>query len=913
MTSAPLAATPDAPAAHAQTIEQVLADMGVTVEGGLSAAEAASRLQQYGANELASAPATPQWVRFLSQFRELVVLILIGAAVISLLLQEWPDAIAILTIVLLNAVLGFVQESKAEQSLAALQEMSSPSAKVIRDGQPQVAPARELVRGDIIHVEAGDKIPADCRLLRGFSLRAQEAALTGESTPVDKHHDEVLPTETPLADRHNMLHMGTVLALGEGTAIVTATGMSAELGSIAGMLQNRKQEQTPLQRRLAEVGRVLIVLCLAIVGLILLLQLSRGQPLLEVFMLSVGLAVAAVPEGMPAVVTVALALGLQRMAKRNALIRKLPSVETLGCVTVICSDKTGTLTRNEMTVRELLVSDRHYEVSGAGYAPTGEFQEIGAAAGQDGEVPSDIRKLLTIGARCNHARLTKNAENGAWQIIGDPTEGALIVAAQKAGLDTDHEGGEIVHELPFDSQRKAMSAVVRNTSGQATLFTKGAPEVILKRCRNVLQGDTPVDLDDSTRKRMTDAAAEMANRALRVLALAYRPLDGQPVEIGEQDERDLVLVGLAAMIDPPRDEARKAIATCRGAGIRPVMITGDHPATALAIARELKMADENAEVVTGQQLDGMASEELAERVEKIPVYARVSAAHKLKIIEAWQSRGQVVAMTGDGVNDAPAVKAADIGIAMGVTGTDVTKEASDMVLTDDNFASIMNAVEEGRGIFDNIQKFILYLLSSNCSEVLLMFFAALVGWPSPLRAIHLLWINLVTDGLPALALTMEPPERNLMRRSPRPPREPVITRERGMRIVAHGLLMACTAGLGFWLFYQGEDERLPAARTATFSILAFSQLFYSLSCRSQTLTMPEVGWFSNPYLFAAIAVSAIAQIAVVILPFFQSVFESVIDFRGQWYLIPLLALAPVTIIELFKLVRRAIGGGMNGG
>jgi Ca2+-transporting ATPase len=617
-----------------------------------------------------------------------------------------------------------------------------------------------------------------------------------------------------------------------------------------------------------------------------------------------------VPEGLPAVVTVTLALGLQRMVKRNALVRKLPSVETLGSVTVICSDKTGTLTRNEMTVRELLVGDRRYEVTGAGYAPRGAFRDAATHqnVSQESSEFSPLRRVLEVGAWCNSAKLVAAGNDDGWEVIGDPTEGALVVAARKAGIDLEESDGQIVYEIPFDSQRKEMSVVVKGGNGSTTMYTKGAPEVILDECRQMLNSGEPVDLDDPARERIRRANAEMASRALRVLALAYRPLPADAPDADKPAEQDLIFAGLVGMIDPPREEVKPAVATCRAAGIRPVMITGDHPETALAIARELAIVQPDDEALTGQQLDAMTDEELTQRVEASPVYARVSAAHKLRIVEAWQRRGQVVAMTGDGVNDAPAVKAADIGIAMGITGTDVTKEASDMVLTDDNFTSIVSAVEEGRGIFDNIQKFILFLLSSNASEVLLMFFAALVGWPAPLMAIQLLWINLVTDGLPALALAMEPPEPDIMQRPPRPPREPVITRARGLTILSHGLLLATVATLGFWLFYQGDESRLPEARTAVFCVLAFAQLFYALACRSQRYTMPELGFFSNPYLFGAIALSAIAQVAVVALPVLQPVFESRLEFGWKWLWVALLALTPVTVIECTKLVRKAIGG-----
>jgi Ca2+-transporting ATPase len=728
---------------------------------------------------------------------------------------------------------------------------------------------------------------------------------------VDKDARAVLDPATPLGDRRNMVHLGTVAAAGKASAVVVATGMDTELGRIAGMLQRHEWEPTPLQRRLAELGKVLIVICLAIVAVIFLLQLHRGGALVEVFLLSVSLAVAAVPEGLPAVVTIALALGLQRMVKRNALIRKLPSVETLGSVTVICSDKTGTLTRNEMTIRLILAGDTRYQVTGVGYEPRGEFFKYRGGAAKpiaadstliDAPVEArrspDLMHALLVGVRCNSAQFRQN--EGSWQVIGDPTEGALLVAARKAGLDQGDHPPPVLHEIPFDSERKAMSVVMQGPQGQPVMYTKGAPEVILSKCAAERRDGQIQPLTEARREELLQWNSQMAARALRVLALAYRDY---PDTVSEYEETDLIFAGLVGMIDPPREEARDAVRKCRTAGIRPVMITGDHPATALAIGRELQMATENDGVMTGPELDALADAALAGKVEQTPVYARVSAEHKLRVVRAWKSRGQVVAMTGDGVNDAPAVKAADIGIAMGLTGTDVTKEASDMVLTDDNFASIVNAVEEGRGIFDNIQKFVHFLLACNAGEVLLMFCAALLGWPAPLLAIQILWINLVTDGLPALALAMEPPERDIMERPPRPPREPVITLQRGLLLLGHGALIALAALLGFWLVWPGSEQGLAQAQTVAFCITAYAQLFFSFGCRSDKYTLPQLGFFTNPHLLGAIAISGLLQLAVVTLPFLQPVFG--VDTSPTWtdsVLILGLALMPVTVIEVTKLV-----------
>ncbi|MCA9009674.1 MAG: cation-translocating P-type ATPase [Planctomycetaceae bacterium] len=907
---------PDPP--YTLPIQQVLSLAGeVSVEQGLATTEVQTRSRRFGSNNLTEAPPVPVWRRLVAQFTDLVIWILIVAAVISGMMKEWIDSAAILTIVIVNGIIGFLQEEKASRALAALQKMSSPTAKVVRDGTLKTVPARDLVPGDIIEVEAGDNIPADSRLIRGFGLRVQEASLTGESVPVSKDADCMLEDGSPLGDRRNMIYMGTMAAAGKATAIVVATGMNTELGHIAGMLQHSPPKPTPLQRRLAELGKVLVFVCLSIVVIIFVLQLARGGELLATLLISVSLAVAAVPEGLPAVVTLTLALGLQRMVARNALIRTLPSVETLGSVTVICSDKTGTLTRNEMTVQEIIAGGERFHVTGSGYAPRGEFRKSGEftsdkdieprsaseSAAVNPHAYPDLMELLTAGARCNNATLSPLADDAdTWQVIGDPTEGSLVVAALKAGIEARDHDLHVLFEIPFDSERKAMSVVLGAPNGVRTMYSKGAPEVILAKCSTMRDHGKTRPMTDDSRREVMRQNSEMASRALRVLALASR--DRSDIEDTDYEETDLTFIGLIGMIDPPREAARQAVQTCRTAGIRPVMITGDHPETALAIARELQIAVGTDQAVTGQELDQMSDDQLAAKVGQTPVYARVSAEHKLRVVRAWQSCGEIVAMTGDGVNDAPAVKAADIGIAMGVTGTDVTKEASDMVLIDDNFVSIVNAVEEGRGIFDNIQKFVHYLLSCNAGEVLLMFFAALIDWPVPLVAIQILWINLVTDGLPALALGMERPEWDVMSRAPRSPHEAVITRNRGLLILFHGTLIAAVAALGFWIVYQGDASRIERARTVTFCITSFSQLFLAIGCRSQRYTMPQLGLLSNPHLIGAIVISGLLQLSVVTLPFAQPIFEIATHLTWEWILIVLLASAPVTIIEIVKLVVR---------
>lgn len=900
---------PPPPPAHALSPSDTLTRLAAVREGGLDDAEAAVRRSRYGPNALPQARPPARWRRLLEQFLEPVIGILVVAAIISGLMGDAIDTAAILAIVLLNGLIGFVQEERAERAIAALQRLSAPTARVLRGGTLRSIPARELVPGDHIVLEGGDNVPADARLLGGFDLRVQESALTGESNPTTKIPDEVLEPETTLADRVNMVYLGTTVAAGRADAVVVATGAETELGQIAGLLQRTEREPTPLQQRLAELGKVLIVLVLGIAALIFALHALRGGPLLPSFLLSVSLAVAAVPEGLPAVVTLVLAIGLQRLVRRNALVRRLPSVETLGSVTVICSDKTGTLTRNEMTVREIVTAREHYHVSGSGYEPRGAFhvkiegEAHAAGAAIDPQERPDLLRALRIAAYCNTSQVSPHPTDAhVWRVIGDPTEGALAVAALKAEVNGRDRADDVLHEIPFDSDRKAMSIVLGGPEGSATMFTKGAPEVVLAKCDSEWRGDEAIPLTSERREEIHRQSALMAGRALRVLALADRHYPDRNHH-AVREEKGLIFAGLVGMIDPPREEARAAVATCERAGIKPVMITGDHPATAMAIARELGLAHSDDHALTGQDLDRISNDELARIVHDVPVYARVTAEHKLRVVNAWKARGQVVAMTGDGVNDAPAMRAADIGIAMGITGTDVTKESSDMVLTDDDFASIVSAVEEGRGIFDNIHKFIHYLLASNVSEVMLMLLAALVGWAAPLTAVQLLWINLVTDGLPALALGVEPIERGIMRRRPRPPREPVITMRRGLRILRHGVLMAAV-GVFAYATSIGRDGDLDHARTVTFCVLAFTQLFFALACRSEVDTFLGLGPLTNRTLFGAIAASTILQVGVVSIPAARGVFDVAPLTAGDWLRLLPLALAPVTIIELAKLVRR---------
>ncbi len=904
---------------HAMSAEDVVGQLESDVQAGLSETVAQARQLSVGLNQIPEAKPPPAWRKLVAQFQDLVIGILFVAAIIAGAMGEWSDAVTILAIVLFNGILGYLQEARAERALSALRAMSSPTAKVLRGGSVLSVAAKELVPGDIIQLDAGDHVPADSRLVESYGLTVQEASMTGESSPVAKRASQVLDPQTVIADRVNMVFMGTVIGSGKATAIVTATAMQTELGQIAQVLSRTDSEPTPLQRRMAELGRVLVVMCLVLVGAVFTAQYLRGGELIETLLIATSLAVAAVPEGLPAVVTIALAIGLQRMVKRRALVRKLPSVETLGSVTVICSDKTGTLTRNEMTVREICVGTRCYRITGSGYSPQGAFEpmeyaaseEVASSSGDDPPVATshddtvsvadlDLEQALVIAARCNGASLQYDESVQNWTVIGDPTDGALLVMALKGHYKVDESDRTIVFEIPFDSERKTMSVIARSSDGRLILYHKGAPEVVLTSCTRELCNGQLQPLSNERRHEILARSSDMARRALRVLALAYRS-ELREIE-SDGAERDLIFVGIVGMMDPPRKEVISAVAECRQAGIRAVMITGDHPDTALAIGREIQIASDHSEVVTGLDLDSMSDAELERRVERIAVYARVSAVHKSRVVRAWKARGQFVAMTGDGVNDAPAVKAADIGIAMGLTGTDVTKEAADMVLTDDNFATIVSAVREARGIFDNIQKFVQYLLACNAGEVMLMFWAAILNLPLPLLALQILWINLVTDGFPALALAMEPPESDIMQQPPRPPRQPVITWRRGLSIVGQGVLIAMTALLGFYWVLKSDPNHLAAARSVAFCITAFSQLAFAMVCRSQRFTLPQLGLFSNVWLLIAIAASVMLQSSVFLIPAARSVFDVVPLTPLQWLLVIGCSLVPATVVEVRKLV-----------
>ncbi len=819
---------------------------------GLTQDVAARRLVDHGPNELRQAARVRPVVLLIGQFKSLIVWILVAAAFVSGIMGEWADCIAILSIVVANGLIGFYQEYNAERSLAALRQMTAPRARVRRDGRSLSIPAGEVVPGDMLELEAGDLVPADARVLEAAVLKTVEAALTGESEAVDKEAVRLEGEDVPLGDRRNMVFLGTSVATGKGLALAVETGMGTEIGQIAELLAGAAgEEKTPLQKRLDSFSRILVWASLGIVGLIFVLGLVRGIPGLELFLTSVSLAVAAVPEGLPAVVTIALAVGVQRMAARRALVRKLHAVETLGSASVICTDKTGTLTVGEMTVRALWSAETTYEVTGEGYGPEGTIRAEGSAQpGQ--EVP--LRELLTAFVGCNGASLAQ--QDGTWKVVGDPTEGALLTAGAKLPLgaaDIDRELHRVA-EIPFDSDRKRMTVVRKRSDGRSLALTKGAPDVLLGLCTHIRDAAGMRPMTDEDRRTILAENAAMAQRALRVLAAASRDLDpGCDPSSAEAVERELVFLGLAGMYDPPRSEAKNAVALARSAGIRVVMITGDHPHTALAVARELGIASEEDLALSGTELDRLDDEALGERVERIAVYARVTAAHKLRIVRAWKARGGVVAMTGDGVNDAPAIKGADIGIAMGLSGTEVTKQASDMVITDDNFASIVAAVEEGRGIYDNIKKTMQYLLAGNVGEILLMTACVLIGLPMPLLPIQLLWINLVTDGLPALCLATDPIDPTVMKRKPRRREEKLTDRGFVGLMIATGLLTSGVA-LAVYIYSLGRVSQ-EMARDHAFTALVYAELLRSFGARSETRSVWQVGILSNVKLALVVMAS----------------------------------------------------------
>ncbi len=888
---------------------------------GLSDREAEKKLLEHGPNLLSGKKKISPLKLLFSQFTDIMVIILMISTVISAFMGEMTEAVTIIAIVVLNAVLGFVQEFRTEKTMEALKSLAAPAARVIRNGRQVSIPAEQIVPGDLVILETGDRVPADAVLIESTNTQADESLLTGESLPVEKYAvaagDRRHGTE-----RKNRVYMGTSITGGRAKALVTATGMNTEMGGIAELIQNIEEEQTPLQKRLEKLGKIIAAGCLIICAVVACTGILRGEDAFNMLLSGISLAVAAVPEGLPALVTISLALGVQRMLKRNALIRRLPAVETLGCAGVVCSDKTGTLTQNKMTVRRIFTDGRLFDVKDE----TGSnnlFQMHGRAV--EPLADSSLRIVLEIGALCNNAGLSKQTNGRSsgekvsllaniknrlkpgsekWEFTGDPTEGALLVAAAKAGLTPDTLAGKYyrIDELPFDPDRKCMSVVCVDHKGETFVFTKGAPDMLLKKCTRIHTSGGAYLLDRNKRARILQVNDSMAGSALRVIAVAYKKL-GSGEYRKEELESDLVFSGLTGMIDPPRPEAAEAVMKCRMAGIRPVMITGDHKLTAVSIARELDIYRDGEDVLTGGELDGMDDAALEKKASNVSVYARVSPKHKLMIVRALKKLGSIVAMTGDGVNDAPAVKEADIGVAMGLTGTDVTKEASSMVLLDDNFASIVAAIEEGRVIYNNIRKFIRYMLACNIGEVLTMFLGMMMGLPVPLLPIQILWVNLVTDGLPAVALGFDPPEKDVMKRMPRKPGESIFSHGLAGVILFRGILIGLTTlAVYVTMIYYTADIGL--ARTGAFVTLVLTQLIHVFECKSETKNIFQMPLFNNIYLVLAVLCSLVMILGVVYIPVLQNIFKTVPLSAGDWLIAGGLTLIVPVLSGFFPVARK---------
>jgi Ca2+-transporting ATPase len=904
---------------HSQSIDEALRKLDSNADG-LTVKETQKRLSIYGPNELKKEKRKSPLKLLLGQFTNVLMIILLIATGLSLAVGEATDAVIILAIVIASAVLGFTQEYRSEKAVEALKKMTAPTANVLREGKTMKIPASQLVPGDIILLYTGDKIPADARLLEVFTLKVDEASLTGESAPVNKFTPK-LAEQTPLNDRHNMIFTGTIIVYGRGKAVVTTTGMNTEFGKIAEMVQAAPQERTPLEKRMAIVGKwigiiaIIITISVGIVGIVL-----ERRPILDMILWAVSLAVAAVPEALPAIVTGALAIGMYRMAKVNTIVKRLPAVETLGSTSVICSDKTGTMTKGEMTVQRIYVNDLDIKVTGIGYAPTGEFLFEDKAVSSD-----DLKTLLKVAALCNDSSLEKHMKTGTWTVKGDPTEGALIVAAKKAGIYKEEleQQEPRIAEIPFSSERKRMTTI-HAAQGRKNAYMKGAPEVVLERCNKILLNGEVQPFSREAFAKHLKVTEDMALQALRNLGFAYKELPIEAGKLDEELEHDFVFVGIMGMIDPPRPEVKDAICICKSAGIRVVMITGDHKLTAVAVAKGLNLLGEKEEegkVLTGAELEEMTDDQLAAVVEKVVIYARVSPEHKMRIIKAWKKKNEVVAMTGDGVNDAPALKISDIGIAMGITGTEVTKEAADMVLADDNFASIVKAIKEGREIYDNIKKYLTYLLQCNIMEILVIFFAVIsvpylaqIFTPNPdialvssagiaLTAVQLLWINLVTDGLPAIALGVDPGDPDLMQRKPRKPNESMFSKDVKIYLTVMPIFMTAILLLAFFSNMPWESSiKLADARTQLFTAMIMIELAVAISARSLKYPVFKVGPFKNKFLWLAVLSSFVLQLFVLYTPGVQSLFDVHTPELVDWAIAVLFAFVVFSVLEIGKYV-----------
>ena len=890
---------------YKKSSEEVITALNTDLNTGLKTEVVEENITKYGLNELTEQKGKSFLSKVKEQFSDFLVLILIGAALVSVFVGEVQDAVVILAIVVVNAFLGLYQEGKAEKSLEALKKMASPNAKVVRNGTTEVIPSANLVPGDLVLLDAGDIIPADLRLVESSNLKVEEASLTGESVPVEKKSTSQFDMDTSLGDRLNMAYMSTIVTYGRGKGIVVGTGHDTEIGKIATMIQSFEEELTPLQKKLNQLGKVLgittIIVCLAVFGIGML----QGRDALEMFMVSISLAVAAIPEGLPAIVTIVLAIGMNKMVKRHAIVKKLLAVETLGTTTVICSDKTGTLTQNEMTVVKVYTDGKILDVTGGGYDPVGDFLIEGEQIKID--TIGDLDTLLSISALTNDANLEKSDD--IYKIIGDPTEGALITLAGKANI----KRGEInksyprIEEIPFDSERKMMTTFHEEYIAEKVVsFTKGAPDIVIDRCSRISMDNRIVPFTEEMKKEVLNVNSNFSKDALRVLAFAYKEYDSLPSNISpDNNEREMIFVGLTGMIDPPRVEAKEAIKLCKQAGIKTVMITGDFKDTAFAIAKELGMAETEDEAMMGDELNNISDEELKEVVKKIKVYARVSPEHKVRIISALKANTDVTAMTGDGVNDAMALKRADIGISMGITGTDVAKNTAEMILTDDNFASIVAAVEEGRIIYSNIKKFVFFLLSCNIGEILLVFVSILFKWPVPLLPIQLLWLNLVTDSFPALALGVEKGDPDIMSEAPRSPNEPILDKSMIFGIAFQSIAIAASSLLAYkWGLdtFGSTGEGLVQARTIAFATLIMAELLRAYSSRSDKYSLFKIGLFSNMTMVYATTFSFILLLVVLYVPFLQPIFNTFALGFAEWKVVLPFAFIPLIAGELYKFI-----------